>query len=115
MNPSYFRIHVSLDAAIPRLADWWGADPEDLVETDSVKAVDLACTPDGQWRGGALFLYEREGWSVFEDLSGGFSDQPAEEDHSPITTWMDVAGLVDEDEVVSSETGWLWVNERRAW
>jgi len=48
----------------------------DLVATDPVNAVRLACTPWGGWRGGALFMYQKEDWSVFEDLTGGFSGHP---------------------------------------
>ncbi len=73
MSPSYFRIKVPLEEAKTRLLKWWGVnEPIEYIETVSTKAVELACTEDGQWRGGALFFYEKGEWSVFEDLSGGF-------------------------------------------
>ncbi len=77
MNPSYFRIRLPLPEAKQRLANWLGIDGiHDLVVTDPLNAVRLACTPHGSWRGPALFLYEKEHWSVFEDLTGRFSAQP---------------------------------------
>jgi len=60
-----------------RLARWLGIPCLDnLIATDSVSAVRLACTSAGTWRGKALFLYERDGWSVFDDLAGYFSSIP---------------------------------------
>lgn len=32
-------------------------------------AVDCA-TENGRWRGAAVFVYERDGWTIFDDLSG---------------------------------------------
>lgn len=85
MNPSYFRIQLPLAQAKTRLATWWGVDePRDCVETHSTDAVRLAITADGQWRGGAIFFYENDGWSVFEDLSGGFGSIRA-------SSWLDFA------------------------
>lgn len=80
MNPSYFRIRLPLDAAKLRLAEWRGfPELRDLTKTDSVKAVDLACDEQGQWRGAALYFYEHDGWSAFQDLSGGFGFIAADE------------------------------------
>jgi hypothetical protein len=80
MNPSYFRLRLPLSEAKRRLADWLGvADLRGLVATDGVNAVRLACTPGGSWRGGALFMYQKEDWSVFEDLTGGFSSRSVSE------------------------------------
>lgn len=80
MNPSYFRLRLPLSEAKLRLAGWLGVeDLRGLVATDGVNAVRLACTPEGRWRGGALFMYQKEDWSVFEDLTGGFSSLPASE------------------------------------
>jgi|GEM_PF-1729987 len=79
MNPSYFRIKLSMKDALPRLALSLGIkEIGPLLETDSGKAVSLASTPQGTWRGAALFIYERKGWTVFEDVSGHFSGWSAE-------------------------------------
>lgn len=89
MNPSYFRIRLRLPEAKQRLATWLGEDVLlDLVATDSVSAVRLACTPQGRWRGRALFLYQKDDWSVFEDLTGAFSAQPG-------AAWLSFAGTDD--------------------
>ncbi|MGN0390582.1 MAG: hypothetical protein ACI4L2_07185 [Wujia sp.] len=49
MNPSYFRIDISLDEM-------------------------------GQWKKGAcLFTYEKDGWTIFEDLKGSYSDFEGED------------------------------------
>jgi hypothetical protein len=89
MNPSYFRIRLPLPEAKQRLATWLGiASAPDLVATDCVNAVRLACTPQGIWRGRALFLYQKDDWSVFEDLTGGFSAHPG-------STWLSFAHMDD--------------------
>ena len=36
----------------------------------ALDAVDLACDESGRWKGAAVFVYEVDGWTVFEDLSG---------------------------------------------
>jgi hypothetical protein len=78
MNPSYFRLRLPLSEAKQRLAHWLGvAELGDLVATDGVNAVRLACTPKGNWRGSALFMYQQEYWSVFEDVTGRFGSMPA--------------------------------------
>ena len=78
MNPSYFRIQLPLPEAQRRLASWLGL-PElsGLVQTDSMCAVDLACWPGGGRRGAALFMSQVDDWSLFNDLTGGFSSTPA--------------------------------------
>jgi hypothetical protein len=77
MNPSYFRIRLPFSEAKQRLADWLGVRGlDDLVATDCVNAVRLACTPEGSWRGAAIFMYPRQDWSVFEDLTGRFGAIP---------------------------------------
>ncbi len=89
MNPSYFRIRLPLKDAKDRLRKWWGVEePTECIETNASQAVDLAITPNGQWRGGALFFYENDGWSVFEDLSGGFGSVPS-------SMWQEFAQLDD--------------------
>ncbi len=78
MNPSYFRIRLLFDEAKPRVAALVGVGGQlELVATDCMSAIRLACTPEGDWRGPALFMYEKDGWSVFEDLTGRFGAQPA--------------------------------------
>ncbi len=91
MNPSYFRIRLPLSQARDRLRKWWGVEePGEFIETNSSEVADLAITPEGQWRGGALFFYENDGWSVFEDLSGGFGSTPA-------SSWL---GFAQQDDFV---------------
>jgi hypothetical protein len=58
---------------------------EPPIEVDSLRAISLACDDHGRWRGSALFIYENEGWTVFEDLSGHYSGIPAE-------SWLAFAG-----------------------
>jgi hypothetical protein len=59
--------------AMNRLSSWIGTDElEPPIETTSSGAVQLACNETGQWRGTSLFIYENDGWTVFEDLSGSF-------------------------------------------
>jgi hypothetical protein len=167
MNPSYFRIKLPLEEAKKRLSQWCRVpEPGTLIKTNSSEAIDLACTEEGEWRGDALFLYKNEGWSVFEDLSGGFGsikakrwlefaqtdafvfggyndsipygeliviehgkimrefmhcpDEPEDnvdsgklpwEKDGPIESWIEVASFVDDDDLVFSESGWLWVIE----
>lgn len=48
-------------------------------------AVDQACDEQGQWRGAALLVFEHDGWSVFEDLSGCLGGIPA-------ARWLELAG-----------------------
>lgn len=80
MNPSYFRLKLPLEEALARVAEWWGTSiPAKTPQIDSMKAVKLACDENGNWTGGALFYYESSGWSVFEDLTGGFGFTPAED------------------------------------
>ena len=83
MVETHFRIQIPLDEAKHRLSKWWGAiEPDEYIETNPSEAVALAITEDGQWRGGALYFYESNGWSVFVDLSGGFGGIPA-------TKWLE--------------------------
>lgn len=165
MNPGYCRIRLPMETATHRLRDWFGKEPlQPPVETDSMSSVSLACDSQGQWRGRALFVYEKEGWTVFEDLSGCLLFLPMEqwlsfagrdeffmaeyndailiaelivindgtvvrefredaespeenrnsgklpgEDSQPIRSWVEVASIVDEDELAFSKKGWLWI------
>ena len=86
MNPSYFRIQLPLKEALRRWADFNGvADLGPLTPADSMRAIDLACTPEGAWRGPALFIHEQKTWTTFEDFSGHFSSLPA-------SAWLKFAG-----------------------
>src|SRR5574341_466717 len=86
MNPNYCRIRLPMEKATRRLCDWLGKQPlEPPVETDSINSVALACDSQGHWRGCALFVYQKEGWTIFEDLSGCLS-------FVPIQQWLSFAG-----------------------
>ena len=91
MNPSYLRIRQPKDAVLPRFARWRGYDAVPaLIETDISRAVELATTPAGTWLWPALFIFEKNGWTVFDDLAGSLSSQPAD-------SWVELAG---QDELV---------------
>jgi hypothetical protein len=40
------------------------------VRVKSSDAASLACNESGDWRGATVFVYEVDGWTVFEDESG---------------------------------------------
>ncbi|MDE6232547.1 MAG: hypothetical protein K2M60_04270 [Lachnospiraceae bacterium] len=156
MNPSYFRIKLDIDKAIERLCVWNESDYNERIETKFSKAVDVSLDENGQWKGSCLYVYENDGWTIFEDLSGGYSFIEAEqwkdfakgnefvfagyndailyaeliaiengivtknfiEDYdmpednvnegdgiADINDWTDVAGFVDDDELVYSDEG----------
>ncbi|MBU3129788.1 hypothetical protein [Clostridium tagluense] len=165
LNPSYFRIKLSVEEAKKRLSNWWGvAAPTEFFKIDYSHAVANACDKNGMWRGEALYIYQNDEWAVFEDLSGGFGTIPAtswiefaqkdsfvfagyndsipygeliiiqngkvlrefmdmpddpelnidmgkleKEEGKPIHSWVDVASYVDEDSIIYSDTGWLWI------
>lgn len=73
MNPSYFRIKLNKKEAIQRLCDWNGGEYKESIKTGYLKAVDVSVDENGQWKGSCLYVYENEEWTVFEDLSGGYS------------------------------------------
>ena len=77
VNPSYFRIKVQKDEAIDRLCNWTNGKPIESIETSYSKAVSVACI-GGKWKGIALYVYQNEDWTVFEDLTGAYSSIPAE-------------------------------------
>lgn len=79
MNTSYFRIKLGKTEAIERLCSWSGSRCRERMEADYSKAVDLSLDETGQWKGSCLYVYEKNGWTVFEDLSGGFSFLEAEQ------------------------------------
>lgn len=51
---------------------------KNIVETNCIRAIELSCNENGTWRGQAGFFYKNGEWTVFEDLSGGFSTIPSE-------------------------------------
>lgn len=73
MNPAYFRIKLNKEDAIRRLCDWNGRMYKESIQTTYLKAVDVSTDQNGQWMGSCLYVYENNGWTVFEDLSGGYS------------------------------------------
>lgn len=79
MNPSYFRIRLNIEKAIERLCLWNDRSYKEKIETEFSKAVDVSVDENGQWKGSCLYVYENEGWTVFEDLSGGYSFIDAEQ------------------------------------
>lgn len=89
MNLSYFRIKLPKEAALERLYKW-NEPPKEIIETPYGQAVDDSVGEDGQWKGSCLYMYENKGWTVFEDLSGGFSTMPA-------SVWLSYA---ENDELV---------------
>lgn len=73
MNPSYFRIKLNMEEAINKLCIWSEAPYKEKIETRYSNAVRLCVDEKGQWKGQCLYVYENEGWTVFEDLFGGYS------------------------------------------
>lgn len=73
MNPSYFRIKLNMEEAINRLCIWNDVIYKEKIETRYSNAVRLCVDEKGQWKGQCLYVYEKDGWTVFEDLSGGYS------------------------------------------
>lgn len=167
MNPSYFRIKAAKQDAMERLGSWLERpelEPPKMVALSD--AVTLACDANGNWRGPALYIYERDGWTVFEDFSGRLSSIPADSwlkfagnddfvlagyndaigcgeliviekgavvreflyyaddaeenvdrgklaqpGYEPLETWIEVASFVDDDELIFSERGLLWIHQ----
>lgn len=73
MNLSYFRIKTNAGEAIKRLCTWLASDYKEKIETNYGGAVKVSVNENGQWKGSCVYVYENDGWTVFEDLSGGFS------------------------------------------
>lgn len=73
MNPSYFRIRLNKEKAIERLYGWNGKNIKEKTETQFDDAVSVSIDENGQWKGSCLYVYENKGWTVFEDLSGGYA------------------------------------------
>ena len=61
-----------------RLSAWVSSPelepPRDIALSE---AVSLASDESGNWRGSTLYLYHKEGWTIFEVLSGHFGSLPA--------------------------------------
>lgn len=73
MNLSYFRIKFPMEQAIENLRVWIGKDIKertDNVPTAFGKNIDAALNENDQWKGQCLYVYENEGWTIFEDMSG---------------------------------------------
>ena len=85
MNPSYFRINLPKPQAIERLCNWDGRAVKETIETSFSNAVSVSLNEAGQWKGNCLYFYENDGWTVFEDLSGGYCAIPA-------MSWLEFAG-----------------------
>ncbi len=90
MNPSYFRIKLTIKEATERLCKWIEKSPKETIESTFAQSVAHSLGDKGEWKGSCLYTYENEGWAVFEDLSGGFSAIPAE-------SWL---GFAEGDELV---------------
>lgn len=88
MNPSYFRIKLPQKAAIERLCSWNEKKPKEEIVTAFDNVVDVSVNESGEWRGDSLYVYEKDDWTVFEDLSGGYAAIPAE-------SWKIFAGNCD--------------------
>lgn len=73
MNSSYFRIKLKMDDAINRLCTWNEEIYKERIETRYSNAVRICIDEKGQWKGQCLYVYERDGWTIFEDLSGFYS------------------------------------------
>lgn len=72
-----------------RLAVWLESNEvEQPTQVDSIKAVTLACNNEGEWKGLALFIYEKSGFTVFSDLTGQLGSRDAE-------AWLKLAGRDD--------------------
>ena len=78
MELSYFRINVGKEEAIKRLSDWIEEEISERTECEYSEVEDKAVDEDGQLKGECLYCFENEGWTVFEDVTGGFSDIDAD-------------------------------------
>ncbi len=56
-----------------------------LIPAKDTEAVRAATDEHGKWKGNAVFLSERSGWTIIEDLSGCLSCIPP-------TSWLRFAG-----------------------
>ena len=86
MNPSYARIKLPLKSAIQQFSVWlsWPF-PEARIWVDATEAIKLACDSQGQWHGPAVFVYHKNDWTIFEDMTGFLGSRSAED-------WLRFAG-----------------------
>uniref|UniRef100_UPI00405619CE hypothetical protein n=1 Tax=Agathobacter sp. TaxID=2021311 RepID=UPI00405619CE len=78
MNSGYFRINLPKEEAIERLCEWNECGIKERIETAYENAVGVSLDDSSSWKGLCLYAYENDGWTVFEDLSGGFATIPAD-------------------------------------
>jgi hypothetical protein len=89
MNPSYARVRLPLGEAMERFSSH--INPHELeppTEVTLSNSVARSVDSNGHWRGGAKFIYEKDGWTIFEDLSGHLGGLSGE-------SWLDFAGDSD--------------------
>ena len=79
MNPGYFRLKQNMEEAVKRLCDWLEKNYKEKIETYYSNVLDASLNENNQWKGSCVYVYENEGWTVFEDLMGAFSFIDAEE------------------------------------
>jgi hypothetical protein len=79
-------LKLPIATAMNRFSGWLGS-PELAapLRVKSSDAVSLACDESGHWRGATVFVYEVDGWTVFEDESGELGDLPPRR-------WQQLAG-----------------------
>lgn len=163
MNPGYFRLKQNMEEAVQRLCDWLEKNYKEKIETYYSNVLDASLNENNQWKGSCVYVYENEGWTVFEDLMGAFSFIDAEEwkafakedefvfaayndamlyaelivitdgvvtknfmenDDIPedninegngvadIENWTDVAAFMDDDDLVNSDKGTVYIFKR---
>lgn len=74
MNLSYFRINIPKEEAIERLVKWNNKNYKERIECDDRDVIGYSVDENNEWKGDCLFCYENDGWTIFEDLSGGYSE-----------------------------------------
>lgn len=91
MNPSYARIRLPLAQAMARFSQWLNlAELEPPKKLEWRHVIDAACE-NGNWRSVvAVYIYESQGWAVFDDLTGHLASFSADQ-------WR---GLADNDELI---------------
>ena len=86
MNPSYARIRLPLADAMERFSKFVNSNElEPPREVSLSAAVTQSVDSNGNWLGGAKYVYHKDGWTVFEDLSGHLGACSA-------NSWLDFAG-----------------------
>ncbi len=79
MNPSYVRLQLAQEVAVPRFSSW--IDLPELEPPAFVRWNEIveAATEGGAWRGAAFCVYENNGWTIFEDETGHLGTKSAED------------------------------------